>query len=52
MSRKKYNYRIYVNGASSYGSVYVDKNATLEEIEQAIIFDAVEDIIFSTEEID
>ena len=48
----KYNYRIYVNGTSSYGSVYVDKNATLKEIEQAIIDDAVEDITFSAEEID
>lgn len=46
-----YKYRIYVNGTSSYGSVCVDENATKEEIEQAIINDAVEDIIFSIEEI-
>ena len=49
---KKYFYHIYVNGTSSYGSVYVHESATKEEIEQAIISDAVEDVIFSTEEID
>lgn len=48
----KYNYCIYVNGTSSYGSVHVDENTTKEEIEQVIIEDAVEDIKFSTEEID
>lgn len=48
----KYNYCIYVNGTSSYGSVYVNDDATKEDIEQAIIEDAVEDIKFSTEEID
>ena len=52
MSDINYKYRIYVNGTSSYGSVYVDENATEEEIEQAIITDAVEDITFSTKEID
>lgn len=52
MSDKEYYYRIYVNGTSSYGSVIVDENATKEEIEQAIVDDAVKDIVFSTEEID
>lgn len=52
MGNKYYKYRIYVNGTSSYGSIYVDENATKEEIEQAIINDAVEDITFSTEDID
>lgn len=52
MSDKEYYYYIYVNGTSSYGSVIVDENATKEEIEQAIVDDAVKDIVFSTEEID
>lgn len=52
MNYINYKYRIYVNGTSSYGSVCVNENVTKEEIEQAIINDAVEDITFSTEEID
>lgn len=43
---KQIEYSVYVLGTTHTGWIVIDKDATKEEIEQAIMNDAVEDIWF------